>query len=89
MFENLDEALSVEEFVKQRNLNKLWLCPHEVSNGKVVNPPWLAGFECSPSTIPDEIKDRKVVKHFKENSTLCIIWYYQENVRLSEKSRTI
>lgn len=71
---DLTNAPTVQEYVKEHHYTKLWLCPSIVSNGKIGNPSWMSGYECSAGTIPPEIRDKKVRKHYKENNIVCIIW---------------
>lgn len=71
---DLTNAPTVLEYVKEHDYSRLWLCPSIVSNGKISNPPWMYGYECTQNTIPDEIKNKKVRRHYKENNVDCIIW---------------
>ena len=66
--------MTVAEYVQQANKPKCWLCPNLIIDGKIGVDPILSGIECTPGTIPDEIKEKEVVKHFFENGFDCIIW---------------
>ena len=78
---DLENALTVAEYVKRYVSAKLWLCPHLVSNGKVGgNPDYWRGIDCSASTVPQAIRAKKVRRIFRENGVLCIIWQNDEDV---------
>lgn len=76
---DLENAPTVEEFVRTKNCNKFWLCPSAVSSGKISRPFYLGGCECTTGTVPDEIKQKKVRKSFGDNDTFCIIWENDED----------
>lgn len=76
---DLTNALTVEEYAQIKGYTRLWLCPSILSNGKIGNPPYLGGLECSTSTIPAEVRNKKVEKVFKEGSLQCIIWHNDED----------
>ena len=78
---DLTNALTVQEYVNERSYSKIWVCPHIVSNGKIAYDPVLKGIECTPSTIPPAIRDKKVWSKFADGSTLCVIWYNDTDVR--------
>lgn len=76
--ENTD--LTVSQYIKQKGVvGKIWLCPHLVSNGKIGNPSTLTGFECTSSSIPEDIKQKRVWTHFREGGFECIVWYNDED----------
>ena len=77
---DLTNAPTVQEYVEQKGCSKLWLCPSIVSNGKIGNPLYLSGLECSKNTIPDIIRNKKVRRHYQENGVECIIWENDEDV---------
>lgn len=70
---------TVEEYVKEHDCSKVWVCPHLVSNGRIGNPTYLGGVECTSSTIPEPVKSKKVRKVFKQDGFLCIIWQNDED----------
>ena len=70
---------TLSEYVKLHKYPKLWICPHSVSDGRIKRNPLWQGIECTPSTIPDELKDKKVYRTFNDCGTHCIIWYNDEN----------
>ena len=78
---DLETAITVEQYINQKGIvGKVWVCPHLVSNGKISNPIIFSGIECTVSTIPEEIKGKKVKTHFRELNTECIVWYNDEDV---------
>lgn len=75
-----ETALTVEQYIKQKGITgKVWLCPHLVSNGKIGNPEYLSGIECTASTIPDIVRPKKVKSTFREGGFECITWYNDED----------
>ena len=72
---DIEVASTVLEHAKSKGCNRLWLCPHAVSTGRVDISSIFRGLECSTSTIPEELKNKKVWTHFKEDNMECIIWY--------------
>lgn len=68
--------MTIQECAKQSRYSKMWLCPNLVTSGKLSIDPLLSGFECSPNTVPESLKDKEVVKHFAEDSITCVIWEY-------------
>lgn len=82
---DLTNAPTVEEYVNDKGCKRLWLCPSLVSNGKIGNPPYLSGLECSASTIPDQVKGKKVRRHFNENGVECIIWENDNDISFIRK----
>lgn len=83
--DKLVDAPTVIELVKRKGLTKLRLCPHMVSNGRINNPEWLSGYDCTSYTIPEEVKNRKVVHHHKELKCDYIVWYFDEDEKYSSK----
>lgn len=78
--QDLSTALTVAQYVKQKGLSgKVWICPNAVSNGKIGNPDYLSGLECTVSTIPEVIRNKKVYRHFREDNYECIVWYNDED----------
>lgn len=73
------ELPTVAEVAAQSRQSKIWLCPRLVEDGRISRPALLQGYDCTRSTIPDEVKDKKVVRHFVESNTECIIWENNEN----------
>lgn len=73
-YTTITEDVTIEEFVKRCKKSRLWLCPRHVLTGKIDRSPLLQGIECSKHTIPDEIKQCKVTRHFVEGGLDCIIW---------------
>lgn len=65
---------TVQEQVTQSGKSKLWLCPDVVFNPKFNPNLYLGGYECSKSSIPKELREREVFKHFPDNGFECIIW---------------
>ena len=82
---DLTNAPTVAEFVKCNRSTKVWLCPSLVSNGKISNPSYLSGIECTGTTIPDNLKDKKVRHSFKEEGFECIIWENDEDTSFMEE----
>lgn len=76
---------TVEEYVREHDSSKVWVCPHLVSNGKIGNPTYLGGVECTPSTIPEQVKPKKVRKVFKQGGFLCIVWQNDEDYKWEDK----
>lgn len=66
--------MTVQECILQSGKSKFWLCPSIVHNARFNAHPLLAGYECSKGTIPEEISDREVTKHYSENGVECIFW---------------
>lgn len=71
------KQMTVEQYINQSNKKRFWLCPNIVPHPTLGDDPILHGYECSPQTIPEELKDKPVVKHFIDSNFECIIW---ENV---------
>lgn len=67
--------MTVIECAEQSKKTKIWLCPHEVKHPKFVPHPFLTGIECSKSTIPDGLKDKRVTKQYVDGGFQCIIWF--------------
>ena len=65
---------TVLQIVQECNQNRLWLCPHSVTSSSFQLHAYLKGFECTKSTLPDELKDKVVKKIFMDSGILCIIW---------------
>ena len=81
----MDEQLTVSQYIKQKGLTgKVWTCAHLVSNGKIGNPEWYYGIECTTSTVPAEIRDKKVMRFFKEGGFNCFIWFNDEDYHYKE-----
>jgi hypothetical protein len=81
---DVENALPVEQYIKQKGLTgKVWMCPHAVSNGKIGNPDYLSGIECTVSTITPELKQKKVISFFREDRFNCIVWYNDEDYAYS------
>jgi hypothetical protein len=75
-----ETALTVEQYITQKGITgKVWVCPHIVSNGKISNPIRFSGIECTATSIPDDVKPKKVKSHFRELGTECIVWYNDED----------
>lgn len=66
--------MTVQECANQSVYPKIWLCPNLTTSGNLSISPLKSGYECSKGTIPKEIQDKKVCKHFAEDSMTCIIW---------------
>ena len=80
MMRDLENALTVEQYIKQKGITgKVWVCPHLVSNGKIGNPDYLTGVECTTSSIPEIVKCKKVREHFREDNFECIVWQNDED----------
>lgn len=73
-------APTVQEYVKSRHVNKIWVCPSKVSNGKIGNPDYLKGVECTASTIPEKVRNKLVRTTFRDNGFECIIWENDEDI---------
>lgn len=72
--------MTVSEFISTNKVSKLWLCPNRVSSGKLSIDPLLQGYECTSTTVPIELRDKEIDKHFIENKTECIIWHNEDEV---------
>lgn len=83
---DIETASTVLEHAKSKGCNRLWLCPHAVSTGRLDISPIFRGLECSASTIPEELKNKKVWSRFKEDNMECIIWYNDTDYSYKEKS---
>lgn len=84
---DLEHALTVEEHARRKGNNKIWLCPHIVHNPRFNPVPILHGFECTLSTIPNPIKNKKVRKSWREDGFECIIWHNEDdNLVINYKS---
>ena len=68
------DQFTVEEYVSKHNYAKLWLCPSLVSDGKISRNPLMQGLECTRTTIPNDIRNKKVRITFNDGGTCCIIW---------------
>lgn len=75
---DIKEPITLSEFVKGLHTQKLWLCPRLLRDAKLSQDPLLQGIECTPSTIPEELRDKHVTRHFREGKTDCIIWENEE-----------
>ena len=80
-----ESAPTVQDYVKEHNFGKVWVCPHLVSNGRISNPGYMGGIECTASTIPEEVKLKKVRKAFKQADYACIIWQNDEDYKWEDK----
>lgn len=78
--EAINNAPNVGDYVKQYDYNKIWVCPHIVNTGSINIDPILKGIECTSSTIPGPVLDKKVWKHFNDGKVHCIIWYNDEQI---------
>jgi len=70
--------MTVQEYVAQSGKSKYWLCPNIVVGGKIDTNELYSGYECTPSTIPEALKDKEVIKHFADTGCDCVIW---ENIK--------
>ena len=70
---------TVEEFCKSKSHNRFWLCPSAVSTGKISRPVHLGGVECTSSTIPEEVKYKRVRTYFPDGEFICVIWENDED----------
>ena len=77
---DLQNAPTLGEYIKTHKYPKIWLCPSLVSDGRIKRNPLWDGIDCTPSTIPSELKDKKVRKTFNDCGTHCIIWENDEDV---------
>ena len=77
---DLATAPTVQEYVKSNHVNKVWVCPSKVSNGRIANPEYLRGVECTASTIPEKVRTKLVRTTFRDNGFECIIWENDEDV---------
>lgn len=76
----INNSPTVSQYLKQHGISgKVWLCPNAVSNGRIGNPDYLTGVECTVSSIPSEVKDKHVWNHFREGGFECIVWYNEED----------
>lgn len=78
---DLTNAPTVQDYIKQHRKDKIWLCPSIVSNSKLAVDPILRGIDCTPSTVPEEIRGKLVRRSYIEGGALCIIWENNEDVR--------
>lgn len=69
--------MTVQEFVNSSTKSKFWLCPNISASQAITTDSLYQGYECSKHTVPDKVKNKKVLKHFVEDKMDCIIW---ENV---------
>jgi len=65
---------TVIEHIKKSHYTKLWLCPSLVSDGRIGGDPLLRGIECTPSSVPKELYDKKVRTVYNDCGTHCIVW---------------
>ena len=72
--------MTLTEYLKQHKYSKIWLCPDIVSDGRIKRNPLWQGIDCTPSTIPEELKEKEVVRTFNDCGSHCIIWKNDENV---------
>lgn len=69
--------MTVKEFMtKYKNECKsFYLIPNVVSNQTFREPNWKYGFDIMIiGNLPIEVRDKKVLKHFKEDDKIIIIW---------------
>lgn len=68
--------MTIKEFISCNKGNKkFYLIPNIVSNQTFSEPFWKSGFEVSSlNSVPNEIVDKNVIKHWKEDEYLVIIW---------------
>lgn len=82
--QTIDEDMTVQEFITRKALSgKAWTCAHLVSNGRISNPDWYFGTECTIQSIPQQVRDKKILKYFREGGFHCIIWNNDEDYTYS------
>lgn len=74
MIYNRTEAPTVREYIKGLSKDKIWMCPELVHSPKFNQHPLLAGLECTRSTVPKILLDKKVIECFYEGGLNCIFW---------------
>jgi len=77
--------MTILECVKEKynaTGTKLWLCPNIVVPDGIKVDPYFSGYECTPTSIPKDLRDRKVLEVFKEAGIIRIIW---ENIPYVDK----
>ena len=70
---------TIRDYVKAHKYSKIWLCPSLVSDGRIKRHPLWQGIDCTPTTIPEELKDKKVMRVFNDCGSHCIIWENDED----------
>ena len=85
MVEILNTDLTVDEFIKEKHITgKVWVCAHLISNGKLGNPEWMYGMDCTVASIPKEVKSKKVRSYFKDCGYHCIVWVNDDALKGSD-----
>lgn len=64
--------MNLIDFVNNKRCKNLWLCPNLISNQTLDTPYYMHALECS--NVPEEIKNKEVMKAWNEDNMLCIIW---------------
>lgn len=69
--------MTVKEFMikYKRKCKSFYLIPNILSNQTFNEPIWKYGFDISiVGNLPKEIEDREVVKSWKEDDKIIVIW---------------
>lgn len=65
---------TIREYLTKCFHKKVWVCPNIVNNSSISIDPLLTGVECTSSTVPEELLDKKVHVVFNDGDFHCIIW---------------
>jgi len=70
--------MTVEEFLQEHKYDDMgfWLCPNIVNNSSINSREYECGIEVSAlQYVPQFLRDKKVIKSWREEGLWCIIWY--------------